>query len=93
MTIDLNALTNQYNQLATLSQTNQQAAAEGACAAYAQNMQAILEELKYLLVRSTFVDDGYRLLADVESELTYELDQINRRKEVAEWLQNVRDNA
>lgn len=94
MTIDVNALTNEYNRLATLSQSDQQAAANGACAAYAQNMPAILDELRLTAGggNAERVATAYQLLSDIESELTYELEKINRRDQVSAFLQNVRDN-
>lgn len=92
MTVDLNAITAEYNHLVALSQEDNAAAANGACVAYAQTMPLIIDEMTYLLKRSASIDEGYRLLADIETELTYELDKINRRTEVAEWLRNVREN-
>lgn len=48
MAVDLEALTNEYNQLVELSKTDNQAAANRAVMSYAQNMPAILEELRTL---------------------------------------------
>lgn len=82
----------EYQRLSTLSQTDMQAAANGAVSHYAQNTPGIIEELVRLQALEVLVSEGYKILSDVESELTYELEKINRREEVADWLAKVREN-
>ena len=93
MTLDLQPIAAQYDHLCTLSQSesqsDNQAAANGAVMHYANEMPGLLNEAKRL---QDLVSLAYGILTDIEADLTHELNEINRRTAVAEWLESVRDS-
>ena len=89
MTLDLRPIAAQYEHLCNLSQSDNQAAANGAVMHYANEMPRLLNEAKRL---QDLVSSAYGILTDIEADLTHELNEINRRTAVAEWLESVRDS-
>lgn len=87
MAFDLQGVIKQYEYLRDLAQTDRQASANGAAQSYATDLPSLINEVIRL---SGLVVKGYELVIDIESELTHELDVINRRTAVAEWLESVR---